>query len=61
MKITELHINQRVRLHPATDRFMMGDRYATVVRIRTKLVRIKFDRSGHVRYVYPVNLLPIED
>lgn len=48
---------QRVQLHPATDRWMRGDRYGTVLRIGRKYVRVLMDRSGHTIRVDPENLL----
>ena len=39
-------VNQRVRIHPATDLFMMGERYATVIAVGRKLVTIRGERSG---------------
>ena len=50
-------MNERVELHPATDRWMMGDRYGTVVAKRLALrgpftghmiYRVKLDISGKV-------------
>lgn len=39
-------VGQRVQLHPATDWFMRGCRYATVVRLTRKpyIVVVRFDR-----------------
>jgi hypothetical protein len=41
---------QRVQIHPATDRWMMGDRYGTVVasvKVKGKWVhKVQMDRSG---------------
>jgi hypothetical protein len=39
-------IGKRVELHPATDAWMMGDRYGEVVKVGTKYVHVKMDRSG---------------
>ena len=40
---------ERVELHPATDAWMMGDRFGNVTHIGRKLVHVKMDRSGLVR------------
>ena len=36
----------RVQLHPATDAWMRGDRYGTVVKIGRRLISVKMDVSG---------------
>lgn len=38
--------NQRVQAHPATDAWMRGDRYGTVVRVTGNLVTVSMDKSG---------------
>lgn len=38
--------SDRCELHPATDRWMMGDRYGTIVRVDGGSVRVILDRSG---------------
>jgi len=48
---------QRVKAHPATDRFMMGDVYGVVRRVGTKLVQVEMDRSGKKLPFHPRNLL----
>lgn len=35
----------RVQLHPATDRWMMGDRFGTVRKITRRCVHVKMDVS----------------
>lgn len=46
--LADFTIGQRVELHPATDRWMMGDRYGTIVKLDEKrtVVRVKLDVSG---------------
>ena len=39
-------VGKRVELHPATDRWMMGDRYGEIVGTGYKLVHVKLDKSG---------------
>jgi hypothetical protein len=49
-------IGKRVELHPATDAWMMGDRFGQVVKVGTKLYHVKMDRSGKVRKMLPENV-----
>jgi len=49
----------RVQLHPATDAWMMGDRYGECVRIGTRFAYIKCDRSGQTRKVALVNVYAV--
>lgn len=51
VEIPALTIGQRVELHPATDAWMMGDRYGEVVKIGRTYIHVKMDRSGKVRKV----------
>jgi hypothetical protein len=43
-------MSDRIELHPATDRWMMGDRYGSVVgefvRRGRRFFRVRMDRSG---------------
>jgi hypothetical protein len=48
---------QRVQLHPATDRWMRGDRYGTVIHVGRKLVHVKLDVSQQVAKLHPSNIL----
>lgn len=61
---TDLGARTRVELHPATDRWMSGDRYGT---IESSLLwrgkpryRVRMDRSGASVIVVPSNLKPVE-
>jgi hypothetical protein len=38
-----------VQAHPATDAWISGDRYGTVVKIGRILIHVKMDRSGKIR------------
>ncbi len=38
-------IGTRIELHPATDTWMRGDRYGTVIKVGRKWVHVKMDRS----------------
>ena len=50
------YVGQRASMHPATDAFMMGDRYGDVVKVGKTKIHVKMDRSGKVRQVSPRNL-----
>ena len=50
------YVGQRVSMHPATDAFMMGDRYGDVVKIGKSKIHVKMNRSGKTRLVNPKNL-----
>ena len=52
-----LKVGQRVELHPATDAWMMGDRYGEVVKITRQYVHVKMDRSGKIRRKLSADLL----
>lgn len=41
-------VGDRVQLHPATDRWMMGDRFGVVIHLheRSQKVTVRLDRSG---------------
>ncbi len=60
----------RVQLHPATDRWMMGDRYGEVLRIipairtmavlvRPAAVVVRLDKSGKVQRFHVSNILEV--
>lgn len=46
-------VGDRVELHPATDAWMMGDRFGDVIKVGTKLVHVRMDTSGKVRKLAP--------
>jgi hypothetical protein len=50
----------RVQSHPATDAWMMGDRYGDVSSVTATKVRVKMDRSGRIRTFAPHNVLPAD-
>lgn len=50
---------QRVELHPATDRWMMGDRYGSVVNVGRLIVQVKLDKSRKTLPFRPTELRPI--
>jgi hypothetical protein len=51
--ITDFKVGQRVELHPATDLWMRGARFATVIKVGTKRVHVRLDRTGGVVYLLP--------
>lgn len=52
-------IGKRVELHPATDRWMMGDRYGEIVKIGREYVYVKLDKSGRtVKFSQASSLSP---
>ncbi len=64
-----LQVGSRVELHPATDRWMMGDRYGTITAKRIQVVgratsapahteyRVKLDVSGKSFWMHEDNIL----
>jgi hypothetical protein len=54
------YVGQRASMHPATDAFMMGDRYGDVVKVEKTKIHVKMDRSGKTRLVSPGNLEHVE-
>lgn len=55
--VNDFKIGQRVQLHPATDLWMRGSRWGTVVAIGRKFVRIRLDVPSIVVRIRPENLL----
>jgi len=49
----DFKVNDRVQLHPATDAWIFGDKFGTVVKIGRKKIHVKMDRSGKIRRVTP--------
>lgn len=47
----------RVESHPATDAWIFGDRYGSVVVVGRKYVHVKMDRSGRTLKFSPELLL----
>lgn len=39
-------IGERVQAHPATDTWMRGDRFGTVITVGRKWITVLMDRSG---------------
>ena len=53
---TVYHVGDRVELHPATDRWMSGDRYGAIVKVTRKLVHILLDKSGNTAKMHPSHI-----
>jgi len=54
--IQDFNVGMRVELHPATDQWMMGDRFGDVVKVGRKLVHVKMDRSGRTLKAIPEHI-----
>jgi len=52
----DLFKGTRVVAHPATDAWMSGDRYGTVIQVGTKYIHVRMDRSKKVRRFHPANI-----
>jgi len=39
-------VGDRVQTHPATDRWMMGDRFGQISGITSRTMHVRLDRSG---------------
>ena len=60
MSPKDFKIGQRVQMHPATDRWMRGQRFGTVIDIGRQVVAVRFDRGPKpVARIQPRNLLPL--
>ena len=55
--MSDERIGQRVELHPATDRWMRGDRFGTVENINSMGAWVRFDRSGELGFYRHQNIL----
>jgi len=54
--LEQYNVGDRVELHPATDRWMSGDRYGEVVAIGRFYLHLKMDRSGAMIRVVPIHI-----
>jgi len=54
-------IGQRIQTHPATDQWMMGDRYGEVVKIGRKYIHVKMDKTGKILKFLPRYLQEVND
>ena len=60
-KIKNFSEGQRVQLHPATELWMRGARYGTVVGFGRRVVRVEVDALRRVVGINPDNLLPLDN
>lgn len=52
-------IGDRVQLHPATNLWMRGDRYGTIIKIGRLLVHLKMDKSGRTVRIHPEGIAEV--
>ncbi len=50
-KPSDFYIGERVEAHPATDAWMMGDRYGDVLRITATRVHVSMDSKRTIRFL----------
>lgn len=55
--LEQFTVGDRVELHPATDRWMRGDRFGTVAKLGRRYVHVTLDRSGDTRQFAPENVV----
>jgi hypothetical protein len=53
----DFSVGDRIQLHPATDAWMMGDRFGQIRKVTQKFYHVAMDVSGRVRRVAPCNIL----
>lgn len=51
-----INVDDRVETHPATNAWIFGDRFGTVVKVGRKYVHVKLDRSGRTVPFTPENI-----
>lgn len=63
MEMANVKVGMRFRLHPGTDLFMMGFRYATVTKVGRKWVHADAERLDITRKIKlsPDNMMPMEE
>lgn len=54
--LSDYKVGDRVELHPATDTWMRGDRYGEIVRIGTKNIYVRMDKSNRILGFTPDNI-----
>jgi hypothetical protein len=54
---TEIIPGQRIEIHPATDEWMMGDRYGEITEItQSGRYRVLLDKSMKEMFIHPRNI-----
>lgn len=59
-KLEDFRAGMRVELHPATDLWMAGARYGTVISTGRTRVTVKLDRLTRPRRIAPELLRPVQ-
>ncbi len=59
MELKNLNVGDRVQMHPESDSWMRGDRFAEVVLLAHINVHVRFDHSSRVVDVNPRNILEV--
>jgi hypothetical protein len=54
--LADFKVGQRVELSPATDAWMMGDRFGEIVKIGRAYLHVRMDRSGRTLRISPANI-----
>lgn len=49
-------VGDRVQLHPASSRWMQGDRFGTIEAVGKRLVHVRMDRSAQLAKLHPSNI-----
>jgi hypothetical protein len=60
-RIEHFREGMRIELHPATDLWLAGARYGTVVRVGREKVHVALDLIPGVHAISPGLLRPVED
>ena len=55
--LASFKVGDRVQLHPATDRWMRGDRYGIITKLGRKYATVRLDKSGATLTFLPSDLL----
>ena len=56
--LADFRVGKRIQLHPATDQWMQGHRYAQVIKVGRKVITIKTD-AGRTYRVPPEHVSEI--
>jgi hypothetical protein len=59
--MADFYKDQRIELHPATDLWMAGARYGTVVKVGRTRVHVQLDRAKGVKKIALGLLRPVLD
>lgn len=59
MKLSDCRKNMRVAIHPASDWYMRGERFGTIVNVGRKYALVRMDRSQVAKNFHPDNIIDI--